>query len=254
VDKVAFEFGGFSIYWYGVLVASGFLIGIWTASRRALKDNLPPERIVDLGPWIILGALVGARLLYVITYWQEDFAGAGLWEIVMIRKGGLVFYGGLIGAIVAAVLYIQIRQLPMWRVGDVMAPSVALGYFFGRFGCLMNGCCYGRPTDLPWAIGFPYGHPVFPETVHPTQVYEAVASLALYLGLAWLFRRRTFQGQVFAAYLIGYSILRFNIEFFRGDYATLLWGGWITPAQLFSLLVLASGLILWWKLSPHRPS
>jgi phosphatidylglycerol---prolipoprotein diacylglyceryl transferase len=254
VHKVAFEFGGFSIYWYGVLVAIAFLVGIWTASRRALQDNLPPENIVDLGPWLILGALVGARLLYVISYWQEDFAGAAWWEIFMIRKGGLVYYGGLTGAIAAAVLYIQVRNLPLWRVSDVLAPSIALGYFFGRLGCLMNGCCYGRACNLPWAISFPYGHPTFPDPVHPTQLYEAVLSLGLYAALAWLFRHKTFPGQVFASYLIGYSILRFNIEFFRGDYGDLLWAGWLTPAQLFSLIVLASGLVLWWKLNPRKPS
>jgi phosphatidylglycerol---prolipoprotein diacylglyceryl transferase len=254
VHQVAFEFGGFSIYWYGVLVAMAFLIGIWTASRRAILDNLPPERIVDLGPWLILGALVGARLLYVIYYWQEDFAGGPWWEIFMIRKGGLVFYGGLLGASAAAVLYIQARQLPLWRISDILAPSIALGHVFGRLGCLMNGCCYGHATNLPWAISFPHDHPTFPSLIHPTQIYESVLNLGLYLGLAWLFRRKAFPGQVFATYLIGYSILRFNVEFFRGDYGTLPWAGWLTPAQLFSLLILASGLVLWWKLNPRKPS
>jgi phosphatidylglycerol---prolipoprotein diacylglyceryl transferase len=254
VYKVAFEFGGFTVYWYGVFVALGFLVGIWTASRRALQDNVSPERIVDIGPWLILGALVGARLLYVISYWQEDFASAPWYEIFMIRKGGLVFYGGLMGAVLAGVLYIRAKDLPMWRVGDVLAPSVALGYFFGRLGCLMNGCCYGRACDLPWAVTFPYGHETYPQSVHPTQIYEAVLNLGLYALLVWLFRHRKFQGQVFAGYLIGFAVLRFFIEFFRGDYSRHYLGDWATPAQLVSLLVLGAGLVLWWKLSLVRRS
>jgi phosphatidylglycerol:prolipoprotein diacylglycerol transferase len=108
----------------------------------------------------------------------------------------------------------------------------------------MYGCCYGKPCDLPWAIRFPYGHDTHPAAVHPTQLYEALANLGLYLVLAWGYRRRRFDGQIFAAYLVGYAVLRFNIEFFRGDYAARSLGGWTTPAQLFSLVVLAAGLIL----------
>jgi phosphatidylglycerol:prolipoprotein diacylglycerol transferase len=247
VNKVAFQLGDFAVYWYGVCIAIGFLLGIWTASRRALHDQLAPEKVVDLGPWLILGALIGARLLYVISYWREDFAQAPWWEVFMIRHGGLVYYGGLIGASLACVLYLRFRDLPLWKFADALAPSIALGYTIGRIGCLTYGCCYGRPCDLPWAIRFPYGHETYPQAIHPTQLYESLLNLGLYVALAWGYRRKKFDGQIFAAYLIGYAVLRFNVEFFRGDYRVHYLGRWATPAQLVSLAILAAGLALWWQ-------
>jgi phosphatidylglycerol:prolipoprotein diacylglycerol transferase len=245
VEKVAFQFGSFAIYWYGVFVAAGFLVGIWTAARRAPLQGLAAERVVDLGPWLIVGALVGARTLYVISYWNEEFRQAPWWEIFMFRKGGLVFYGGFIGACVACLLYTRARKLPLLLVADVMAPSIALGHAFGRLGCLMNGCCYGHSCDLPWAIHYPAGHETYPLAVHPTQVYESLLNLALYGALAWFYRRRKIEGQVFAAYLVGYALLRFSVEFFRGDYPVRYLGGWATPAQLLSLVIFGVGLAFW---------
>jgi phosphatidylglycerol:prolipoprotein diacylglycerol transferase len=248
VDKVAFQFGNFTIYWYGVFVALGFLVGLWTASRRGLAAGIAAEKIVDLGPWLILGTIVGARLLYVISYWQKDFAGAPIWEIFMIRKGGLVFYGGLIGAALSCILYARARRLPLWKVADALAPSIALGYFFGRFGCLLNGCCYGRVCQLPWAIHYPKDHETMGVGVHPTQIYDSLLNLALYAWLAWFHPRKTFDGQVFALYLMGYAVTRSFVEAFRGDYPVRYLGGWATPAQLLSVGVLAAGLWLWWTL------
>jgi phosphatidylglycerol:prolipoprotein diacylglycerol transferase len=256
VEKVAFQFGNFAIYWYGVFVALGFLAGIWTAARRAPLQGLAPERVVDLGPWLIVGALAGARILYVISYWEEEFRQAPWWEIFMFRKGGLVFYGGFIGSVLACLLYTRAKRLPLMKVADTMAPSIPLGHFFGRIGCLINGCCYGRACDLPWAIRYPAGHESYPHPVHPTQVYESLLNLALYLALAWFYRKRKTEGQVFAAYLVGYAVLRFSVEWFRGDYPTKYLGGWATPAQILSLIFLAAGIVLWqWLLkSKTRPT
>lgn len=254
MDKIAFHFGNFTIYWYGVFVAVGFLAGLWTASRRALRSGISGERIVDLGPWLILGTLVGARLLYVVSYWEKDFAGRPIWEIFMIRHGGLVFYGGLIGASLAYIFYARAKGLPLWKVADILAPSIALGYFFGRFGCLMNGCCYGRACELPWAIHYPIGHETRGEGVHPTQVYDSLLNLALYAGLVWVYRRKKFDGQVFAAYLIGYAMLRAFVESFRGDYSTYYLRDRLTPAQLVSIGIFAGGLLLWWKLPRPTPA
>jgi phosphatidylglycerol:prolipoprotein diacylglycerol transferase len=200
--------------------------------------------VADLGPWLIVGAIVGARLLYVMSYWQEDFAGRPLWEVLMIRKGGLVFYGGLVGAAVAHILYCRLKRLPVWTMADILAPSIALGYFFGRLGCLTNGCCYGAACDLPWAIQFPQGHETWPTRVHPTQLYEAFSGLAIYGLLAWVYRRRRFDGQVFALYLVANAGVRFVIEFFRADYTVRYLGGWATPAHLIALLLLATGATL----------
>jgi phosphatidylglycerol---prolipoprotein diacylglyceryl transferase len=245
VHPIAFQFGAFTVTWYGVMVATAFLAGLWTASRRGLLQGIPAEKILDLGPWLIVGSILGARILYVVSYWREEFAGRNLAEIFMVWRGGLVFYGGLIGAVIGGVLYARLKKLPLWKLADAVAPSIALGYVFGRLGCLMNGCCYGRECHLPWAIRFPAEHRTYPHPVHPTQIYDSLLNLALYLFLAWLYRRRKFDGQVFAAYLLGYAVLRFIVELFRGDYPQHYLGGWATPAQLICFATLAAGLMLW---------
>jgi phosphatidylglycerol:prolipoprotein diacylglycerol transferase len=248
VHKIFFQFGVFTVTWYGVLVATGFLVGLWTASRRAVRDNVHPETIFDMGPWLLAGSIVGARTLYVVSYWNESFAGRPLKEIFMVQHGGLVFYGGLIGAALGSMLFAWRRHLPLWRLADIIAPSIALGYFFGRWGCLMNGCCYGRPTTLPWGIHFPYGHETYPNAVHPTEIYDSLLNLGLYGFLAWLHRRKKFDGQVFAVYLICYAVLRSFVELFRGDYTPVHYLGPLTPAQLVSIGVVAAGGLLLWKL------
>ena len=250
MHPIAFEYGPLSIHWYGVMVALGFLAGLWTAGRRGLRVGIAAEKIIDLGPWLILGAIAGARTLYVISYWHESFEGKPIVDVFKVWKGGLVYYGGLIGASLAGILYLRLKKLPLWKVADILAPSVALGHAFGRIGCLLNGCCYGRACNLPWAIRFPEGTglsvPTYP--VHPTQVYESLLNLGLYAGLAWLFRRKKFDGQVFGVYLVGYAILRSFVEMFRGDYPQYYLGGWVTPAQLVSIAILAAGVVLLWLL------
>src|SRR5579872_1294630 len=124
--------GGLTIHWYGILVAAGFLAGLWTASRRARLVGISPEQIYDLGPWLIIGGILGGRVLYVISYWHEQFAENPFPEIFMVQHGGLVFYGGLIGAILASMIYLRWKKLPLWKMADILAPSVALGYVFGR--------------------------------------------------------------------------------------------------------------------------
>ena len=249
------------------MMALAFLAGLWTASRRAASQGISAERILDLGPWLILGAIIGGRTLYVITFWKEQFADNPVPEVFMVQHGGLVFYGGLIGASLAFILYVRLKKLPLWKGADVMAPSIALGYFFGRFGCLMNGCCYGRVCDLAWAIRFPnksfaweqqFKHGLTGEfepskPVHPTQIYESLLNLALYALLAWLYRRKKFDGQVFASYLVCYAVLRSFVEMFRGDYPENQrhFGGWLTPAHLVSIAILAAGLALF-AILPRR--
>lgn len=246
------------------MMAVAFLAGLWTASRRGLREGIPPERILDLGPWLIVGAILGARILYVATYWQDSFAGQSIWEIFKVWHGGLVYYGGLIGASLSCILYIRLKKLPLWKVADVIAPSIALGYVFGRIGCLLNGCCYGKICNLPWAIRFPNqsfawqqqylaglvgkNSPSLP--VHPTEIYDALLNLVTYLGLAWLFRRKKFDGQIFAAYLMCYAVTRSLVESFRGDYTPMHIHDGMTPAQLIGIATFATGMVLFWLL--HR--
>jgi len=251
VHPIAFNLGPLTIHWYGVLVALAFLFGLWTASRRAPRSGINGERIVDLGPWLILGAILGARTFYVVSYWREEFAGKPVSEIFMIHHGGLVFYGGLAGATLAGIIYIRVRALPLWKVADVLAPSISLGYVFGRIGCLMNGCCYGRACEMPWAIRFPSDHGTHGQPVHPTQIYDSLLNLGLYLVLAWLYRRKKFDGQVFAVYLMCYAVTRSFVEIFRGDYPVEHLYGGLTPAHLLSIGIFAAGGVLFWTLPRH---
>ncbi|MDB6059529.1 MAG: prolipoprotein diacylglyceryl transferase [Verrucomicrobiales bacterium] len=256
MHKIAFSIGGFEVAWYGVLLAIGFLAGFWLAAKRAPRTGIDPNTVYDIIPWLLVASIAGARTLYVISYWKQDFANAPIWEVIMIRHGGLVYYGGLIGAIVGVMLFAWRKHVPLWKLADVLSPSIPVGYFFGRFGCLMNGCCYGRPTELPWGIHFPgacpdwpQGHPSWPNAVHPTQIYDSLLNLGLWVGLAFLYRRKKFDGQVFAAYLIAYAILRSIVEIFRGDYPAYYLGGLITPAQLLSAAIITAGIALYWYLS-----
>ena len=257
MHPLAFQLGPFKVTWYGVMMATAFLAGLWTASRRGLRDKIAPELVLDLGPWLIVGAIIGARTLYVITFWREQFASKPLYEVVMVQHGGLVYYGGLIGASLAVIVYTRLKRFPIWKAADVLAPSIALGYVFGRIGCLMNGCCYGRACDLPWAIRFPqppdpttYSGPPPGVPLHPTQIYESLLSLVLYGFLAWLYRRKKFDGQVFAAYLICYPVVRSFVELFRGDYPDYQrLFGWVTPAQAVSAGILVAGVVLFFLLA-----
>jgi phosphatidylglycerol:prolipoprotein diacylglycerol transferase len=250
MHPVAFEIGGFAIHWYGVFLALGVVAGVWTATRRCVLDKIQPTVITDLAPWLVGGVIVGARALFVATHWNQ-FAGKPLWHILNLRSGGLVFYGGLIGAVIMTYVYLRIKQLPVWRLADALAPSIALGHALGRIGCLMFGCCYGRVCELPWAIHFPEGHESHPHGVHPTQIYESLLNFGLYLALAWLYRRKKFDGQVFGAYLVSYAIVRSFVELFRGDYLPAQYhlGGWFTPAHYVSIGILGTGMLLLLRLS-----
>jgi phosphatidylglycerol---prolipoprotein diacylglyceryl transferase len=261
VYPIILHFGRLTITSYGVMVALGFAFGLWTASRRGRLAGVQAEKVLDLGPWLIVGAIVGARLLYVVTFWNEQFAGKPMLEVFKVWRGGLVYYGGLVGASLACILYVRWKRLALWRLADILAPSIALGHVFGRIGCLLNGCCYGRPCDLPWAIRFPQGNAAEAPTtpVHPTEIYESLLNLGLYAALAWLFRRKKFDGQVFGVYLVCYALLRSLVELFRGDYPAYqkYLGGLVTPAQLASLFILPIGVALLIVLSrlprSHQP-
>ncbi|HEX4349335.1 MAG TPA: prolipoprotein diacylglyceryl transferase, partial [Verrucomicrobiae bacterium] len=207
--------------------------------------NVHADIIADVTLWLMVGSIIGARVVYVTTYWKQEFADQPFSEVFMIQHGGLVYYGGLIGASVAGIIYLTWKKLPVWKIADILAPSIALGSVFGRIGCLLNGCCYGRACDLPWAIHFPAGHETGGIGVHPTEIYDALLNLVLYAGLAWLFRHKKFDGQIFALYLIGYAICRSIVECFRGDYPPdHIHAGIFTSAQLLSVPILIGGIVL----------
>ncbi len=251
MHPVLIDLGFYQIPTYGVLLYTGIVLGIWLASRRAKLVGLPGDKVMDLGAWVVLWGLAGSKLLLVITDPSYLASFAGFWGL--LRAGG-VFYGGLIGALVAAVVLLRRYKLPFFSVADVLAPSVALGHFFGRLGCFSAGCCYGRAcgswlgvvfTDPRAAevSGTPLGVPIY-----PTQLLEAAFNLANYVFLAWLFRRRVRPGTVIAAYLIGYGIARFLIEFLRGDADRgFVLGGALSTSQAIAGVMVPLGVaILVW--------
>ena len=255
LHPVAFQIGGLTVHWYGVLVALGFFLGFWTAGKRAQKVGISSDTIMDMAPWILVAGIVGARILHVISYWDGEFAGKPFKKVFMIQEGGLVFYGGFIAACLTIILYCRWKKLPLWKLADVLTPSLALGHFFGRLGCFTTGCCFGKECSLPWAVTYPQGHEIAGIPVHPTQIYEALANLALYAALAWFFRRKTFDGQVFALYLLAYSILRSIIEVFRADYKpNEFFLGRFTPGQTVSIGIFLVGIILFLVLRNRPPS
>ncbi len=252
MHRIAFEMGPFVVTWYGLFVASGFWLGAWTAARRAPKAGLSPNVVWDLLWVLIVAGIIGARALYVVTYWRRDFHNQPWSEIFMVQHGGLVFHGGFVAATLAGLAWSTWKRLPTWTLADVLAPGIALGHAVGRIGCFINGCCYGRVCDLPWAVRYPAVHESHGVPIHPTQIYEAVLSGLLALGLAWGFSRRRFEGQIFALYLVGYGSARGFVECFRGDYPPdAMVGSWITPAHWISAAMIVLGLLLYQSRRRH---
>ena len=217
-----FRIGDFPINTYGVLLAVGLMCALFVAARLAKNDGLPKERIYDLGLWTIIGGLFGSKIL---MFFVED--NVQIFSLDFLRSGG-VYFGGFLGGFITLAILIKVYKLPFWKVGDAFAPGVALGQFFGRQGCFSAGCCWGESCDLPWGVQFTElgnqntGVPVYgPDGadlfLHPTQLYESFAMLAVFGLLIYLHGKKKFDGQILIAYGIIYSLVRFTIEFVRDD-------------------------------------
>lgn len=253
MHPILLELGPLQVPSYGVLLLIGIALGLYLAGRRAARVGLPGDKVVDLGLWIVLGGLGGAKILLVLTEPSYLTSLDGLWALA--RAGG-VFYGGLIGALVAAAILLTRHHLPFFAVADVLAPSVALGHAFGRLGCFAAGCCYGNVCHRPWAVvfsdpqaaaisGTPLGIPL-----HPVQLYEAAFNLVNYTLLAWVFRRRPAgaHGLVMGVYLVTYGAARFVLERFRGDADRgFLLGGMLSTSQAIAAIAvpIGVGLAIW---------
>ena len=248
------ELGPINIYSYGLLLVSAYLIGLRVAVARVRQRGINGDRAMDLGIWIILSALVGAKLLLLIV--DFDHIRRDPAELLGLLRSGGVFYGGLVLAVGVAFWYMRRHRLPLWTTCDAFAPGIALGQAVGRLGCLLGGCCYGRPTDVPWGITFTntlaasnVGTPL-DISLHPTQLYESAATLAL-LGVLLLVERRGggFAGRTFWTYLLLYPIARFVIEFYRGDPRGMAFG--LLPTSQFVSLILvplsAVMLVVLWR-------
>lgn len=253
-----FSLGTITIYSYGVLLAAAYLTGLWLAVRRARAAGVDGNKIMDLLIWVIIAALVGAKaLLFIIDF--EHFTSSWQEFTTLLRSGG-VFYGGLIAAILVCIYQLRKHRLPLWHSGDLFAPGIALGYMVGRLGCLMAGCCYGKPTDVAWAItftdpaaNFNVGTPLN-VALHPTQLYESAAGLVILIAVLALEKRpRPFAGRTFWSFAFIYAVLRFIIEYFRGDDRGLVLN-LLSTSQFISVVLAPLSLFMLWYLSrANRP-
>lgn len=246
-----FHIGSFPVNTYGVLLALAFLAALFVAARLGSRDGLPRERVFDLGLWMLLGGLVGSKLLLM---WAEPEYASNPWQLVsldFLRSGG-VWYGGFLGGLATGIVLIRRYKLSFWTTTDAFAPGVALGQAIGREGCFAAGCCWGKPTTLPWGVEFgELAHRITGVPVgvhlHPTQLYESVACLLLFLLLYRLHLRKKFTGEVIGAYAVLYGLIRFLVEFVRddprGDIAGLTTLTGLSTSQLISLLVIIGGLV-----------
>lgn len=215
----------FPIHAYGFMLALSFLLGIWIASVRAKRAGLKPEVVADLGFWVIIAAIVGARAYYVLLHFEE-FSG-DLWAIInpfhhgAVGIGGLVMYGGFIGAVLAGVLFFRRKKIPFLPYADACALSVALGVALTRIGCFMNGCCYGSAA-AHGGVTFPassaagmYQNQVHAAGLYPAQLYESAGGFCMFLVLLLIEKKKPFTGFLFYCVGLLYSVLRFMVDFFR---------------------------------------
>jgi phosphatidylglycerol---prolipoprotein diacylglyceryl transferase len=235
---------------YGILLVLGMLAGLWVVTRQARKAGLASETITDMAVYAIIAGLIGAKVLLLIVEWP--YYSRNPRELLSLFQSGGVFYGGLLGAIPVAFWYARRHQLDGWKTADVLAPGVAVGQAVGRIGCFMAGCCYGKPTDVPWAVTFTdlyanrnVGTPL-DTPLHPTQLYESLACFLIFGFLLWMTPRKRFHGQVVLAYVFLYAVARFVIEIWRGDAVRgFVFGGRLSTSQLIALLMaLAAALVL----------
>jgi phosphatidylglycerol:prolipoprotein diacylglycerol transferase len=251
---ILLKIGPINIYTYGSLLCLAFLAALWVAAREAQRLSISPGRIWDLGLYILVAAVVGARVLEVLLnlprYMEKPL------DIVKVWDGGLAFQGGLILAFFTALIYIRRHDLPVWSTLDVLALGIPLGQSIGRIGCFMAGCCYGRPTDLPWGVTFTHPESLGPlgVKVHPTQLYESLLILGVFAVLYYLRTRKRFEGQLLGTYFLLAGLVRFGVEFFRGDPRgpALLAGMPVTQVTALGL-ALAGGVFLMFMASRRKP-
>jgi phosphatidylglycerol:prolipoprotein diacylglycerol transferase len=229
---------------YGALLAIGFLLALKFAAARGKKQGIETSLTLDLGLYILISALLGAKLLLLIVDWDHYSR-----EPVSLLRSGGVFYGGLVAAVITSLWFFRKHNLGVWQMTDIMAPSIALGHAIGRLGCFSAGCCYGKPTSAFWGVTFtnPYSQEIagvpLGVSLHPTQLYEAGAETLIFLTLLLIAKRKRFDGQVFWSYVALYAVARFIIEFFRGDNRGFVFDGALSTSQFIGILMLATAIV-----------
>ena len=252
MHPILFRIGPFTLHTYGVFMAVAFLSGIGLSMREARRVGENPNKVLDLCFYVVIAAIVGARILYVLVTWPV-FRDDPL-EVFRIWHGGLVFYGGFIGAVVVALWYIRRQGLPLLKTLDIFAPSIAFGQFVARIGCFSAGCCYGKICDLPWAVTFTHPESLAPKGVplHPTQLYISLNNLLIFLVLTGIKRIKNYEGQVFCIYVLLYGVTRYILEYFRGDERGTVLNGMFSTSQFIGLIMAVIAIVMMFILRRRR--
>lgn len=250
MHPMLFKFNFITIYTYGFMVAAAFLICARLLSARFKEIGLDGNLAFDMAVYLLISGIIGARLLHVLL--NAGYYFGDVKEIFMLQHGGLAIQGGFISAFLAAIFFIKKHRLDAGKICDVLIPYTALGEAIGRFGCYFNGCCYGRPTNFWTAVTFP----CVAEPVHPTQLYSTFFLLMIFVVLKIKEKKKNFDWQIVSVYLILYPVMRFSIDFLRGDLQIVFLG--LTTSQLISIGLFLTGTILYSakaqkKAHPHHP-
>lgn len=255
MHSILFYIGPVPIRAYGLMLWIALMVGLVRTLRASKRTGIKPECVVDIALYAVLAGIIGAHIVSILLdlpyYWHDPGAIVTLWKGVLSPSGGLrglSFHGGLIGATIAVLIYTRRKGIKFLDAADLLSPALALGYAITRIGCFLNGCCYGIPTNLPWAVRFhtdDLSGALTPPS-HPTQIYAMVINIMIFALLVGIEKRRRFSGHVFFSYLAMYSVYRFLIEFLRkGVTAQVAFAG-LTEAQVVSILTLAVILPLLW--------
>lgn len=228
--------GGFVIYWYGVFVAVGVFICSMIVQNNAYRRGYSPELVTRIIFWTIIWGIIGGRLLHVLV--QMPYYCRRPLEILSLRNGGLAVEGAVVAALAFLCIYSGIRRFNLPEMLDLVALPVPLGQALGRLGCFLNGCCYGKPVESFPGVKFPH----LPYRVHPTQLYYSITYVFLFLVLRMLFRRRLKPGIVFSTYILGFALIRYIIDMFRGDLLATTGFG-LYPTQIIGIVLFITGTI-----------
>jgi phosphatidylglycerol:prolipoprotein diacylglycerol transferase len=250
------KIGPVGLHSYGLMLALAFIIGIAMVQRGAQRLGVPREAVADLGLWILVASVAGSRLYYVASHWEE-YASRPLTALA-VWDGGLTFYGGVLLALPVSFLFIRKKRLPGWSLADLTAPAFALGLGLGRIGCFLSGCCFGKPSHLPWAMTFPadsFAGSIYRCPIHPTQLYESLFGFLCFGLLSFLARRKYFPGFLMVLFLGLYGAWRFAIDNLRYYESSQLWLLGLTNNQWISILMVLAAIAagIWLKRKSDRP-
>ena len=242
-----FNIGPLGIHTYGLFVALGFIAGFKVLLNYANEIGIPQQKIESFVMWVFIFSIAGARLFYVLISFAEF--RYNLFDIFKVWQGGLVFSGGLLAGATAAVVFIKRNRLPLAKLADASVVALSIGQALGRVGCFFAGCCYGKQCDRWFGVKFPENS-LAPSGIKliPSQLVSALILALIFLVLSYYYRRKHTGGQVFALYLVLYSLKRFFVEYLRGDFRGNEIIGF-TPTQVISAVLLVGGIYLWKKLS-----